>query len=101
MTDTTYDEARRCPRCDELGQIVKTSQRDRAGNTLNTVLCANARCRWYNTTYLIEVRADGTVVQPHARVKSFPKLPDRSDEAIERSNQAMYQQTIAGGEIRN
>jgi len=100
IVDTTYDEARRCPICETPGvaESVKPGSR---GNTLHTFRCMNNRCRWYDTTYVITVNRDGTVPPPSTnRAKSFPKLPPRSDEAVERANQALLSQQLTGGETR-
>lgn len=97
--DTSYDEARRCRRCQELGVIVSTKN-DRRGGKSVTVQCRNNRCRWFNTNYAFDVRADGTV--PPAvinRPKSFPKVPDMTDTMRERVDRQLAWETNGGGEI--
>lgn len=78
MSDTTFDEARRCPECQELGVAAGTSPVDaknyRAGR-LHIFNCANQRCKKYDRQWVIQVRADGTIPEPTLnREKSFPNV---------------------------
>lgn len=101
MTDTSYDQARRCPICDVLG--VDSSQRQGPhGSRLHVIRCANSRCRWYNTTYIVQVNSDGSVAKAELdRDKFFPKMPDRTD-AVNENMQRLLEQTLRGdGEIRS
>lgn len=98
MTDTTYDEARRCPKCTELGRD-ESEKPGPHGSKLHIIRCLNQRCAWYDTTYVVQVNPDGTVPEANTnRPKNFPALPPRSDEAVERYNQSLLNQTLAGGE---
>ena len=100
MTDTTLDEAKRCPKCEEPGR----PDGSRGGpnrSTVYTYRCMNGRCKWYDTTYIVQVNADGTIPDPTThRQKNFPAMPARSDEAVEKYNQFLLNQTLAGGETR-
>jgi hypothetical protein len=97
VADSTFDEARRCPKCDVLG--ADESQRPGPhGSRLHVIRCRSPRCKWYNTTYIVQVDRDGTVAKPDSdRQKFFPKIPDRTD-AINESMQRLYNQTRSGGE---
>jgi hypothetical protein len=100
VTDTTYEEAKRCPKCEEPGQEVSNKPGPR-GSRMHTFRCPNQRCKWYSTDYIVQVNADGTIPDPDAhRIKNFPALPTRSDEAVERTNQFLLNQTLAGGETK-
>lgn len=79
MTDTTLDEARRCPRCEELGEL-GTYRPMRGGSKLHTVTCRNERCRWYETSWVVQVMSDGSIAKPQKHDKFFPSVPDRSEE---------------------
>lgn len=78
MTDTTLEEAKRCPKCNEPGEEtgskpLRTSET--RGARLLDVFCRNSRCSWYNTPWVIQVNPDGTVPPPNMnREKRFPKL---------------------------
>jgi hypothetical protein len=89
---TTLEEARRCPRCDEPGQKGEERALDRTsgatrGARLFMFYCRNGRCRWYNTSWGVQVNPDGTVPPPTtSRDKFFRPLPDdggRTAESLE------------------
>ena len=88
MTDTTLDEARRCPKCEQPG--VENNRRPiRGGGTSIEFGCRNERCRWYNQPgWIVDVRPDGTLPNPDRhRSKAFPKMPDltaRMQESVDR-----------------
>lgn len=101
MPDTTYEEAKRCPKCKEPGIDVGGNLRGPHGSTMHTIQCRNVRCSWYNTNYTVQVNADGSIPEPTLdRPKSFPELPKRSDEDISRMLDNMYNSTLKGGETR-
>lgn len=90
VTDTTLDEARRCPKCEELTQKVaeepvRLRNRDGSrrfgiapGTMLHSYQCQNTRCRWYGQiARIIQVNPDGTIPSPTTkREKEFPARPD-------------------------
>ena len=83
MTETTFEVAKRCPICTEPGRDTGRTQRGPHGSTIRIIECANSRCRWFNTTYLIQTNADGTIPEPTTnRDKSFRPLPNRTDEQV-------------------
>lgn len=97
--DTTYDEALRCPRCSQKGQDISKTNGPH-GSKIHSIMCMNTRCRWYNTSYVVQVHADGTVQPPTlSRDRHFPKLPDRNN--VEAQMQELYDQTTRPGtEVR-
>lgn len=101
MADTTYEEAARCPRCEQPGQEVAAGTHQmKGGSELRTIYCRNPRCSWCDTPWVVQVNPDGTVPPPTVdRQKSFQKLPDRTD-AVQESMQRLYNQTLTGGETR-
>jgi hypothetical protein len=75
MSDTSFDEARRCPTCQQpglaVGQRPADSSNRRAG-TLHIFRCANERCAKHDRDWIIQVRPDGTIPEPTLnREKSF------------------------------
>jgi len=75
MSDTTFDQARRCPVCSELGQPagVRPMESRRQGK-LHVFKCANQRCKKFDRDWIVQVRPDGTVPEPTKhREKSFPE----------------------------
>jgi hypothetical protein len=90
VTDTTLDEARRCPKCQELTvkvgeQPAKLRTADgrrklgiEPGTMLHIYQCQNDRCKWYGeTARIIQVNPDGTIPPATTkRDKEFPRRPD-------------------------
>lgn len=74
MTDTSYDEARRCYRCKELGkQVSDRPASERYMGRIHTYRCMNARCIGFERDWIIQVRPDGSIPPPIMnREKSFP-----------------------------
>lgn len=83
--DTTYDEARRCYRCKELGrQVGKQRAPERHMGEFHVYRCQNERCIGFERDWIIQVRPDGTVPKPEMkREKSFPIYGDSSKTRIE------------------
>ena len=100
--DTTYDQARRCPKCNELGKEVGRRAGPR-GSTFHTIRCENDRCSWSGTTYLVQVMADGSVAEPTTdRQKSFPEHPTLTTERAEQQALRMLERSLGnGGEVPN
>lgn len=87
MSDTTFDEARRCSTCGELGQPygVKPLENRRRGS-LHVFKCQNKRCKKYDRDWLVQVRPDGTIPEPTLdREKSFPEDRGVAKARIERA----------------
>jgi len=100
MGDSTYEEARRCPRCEQPGVDIG-NRRGPHGSRLHTIQCKTSRCRWFNTNYTVQVNSDGSIPEPTLdRPKNFPALIPRSDEEVQRMMDNMYNQTLKGGETR-
>lgn len=100
---TTYEEARRCPRCSELGEHVEAEDRTlkvgpSRGSRMIKIYCRNERCKWYNTAWTVQRRPDGTI--PDAllhRQKNFPELPTWGARSIETLERQLELETQAGG----
>lgn len=75
MTDSTFDKARRCPSCDQLGRAagVVPAETRRQGS-FHVFKCENERCQKFDRDWIVQVRPDGTVPEPTTnREKSFPQ----------------------------
>lgn len=100
MPDTTLEEAKRCPRCGEQGRFASASPTGRRGDMLHVFECLNARCKWYRKSgWVVQVRRDGTIVQPQGHDKSFKTVADRTDE-WQNYYQGLYEQTLRKDEVR-
>lgn len=106
MTDSTYDEARRCPKCKELGdktseQSLRTSMQ--RGAKLHIFTCRNERCKWFETTWSVQVNPDGTIPPPTLhRDKNFRPLPSGREQRVVEQLERQYQAEMnPGAEVRN
>lgn len=105
MSDSTYEEAKRCPICKESGEKTGDSSagvRARPGTRIHSFTCRNARCRWHDgAPWVVQINPDGTVPAPNThRSKAFPSLPTRDDATQEAINQRLLNSTLEGGETR-
>jgi hypothetical protein len=109
MTETTLEEARRCPRCQFPGvyigeqRIRKTGIAE--GTKLQTFACANERCSWYGTTCrVIQINPDGSIPPPiMRRPKAFPVLPgvgDLSEQINARLARQIEAELAGGAEVK-
>lgn len=80
MTDTTFEEAKRCPICSVPGQVLKRSGR------MHTFICENDRCQKNGRTWVVEPRSDGSLPDPN-RVIENP---------FHRHDRVLIDQRIAG-----
>jgi hypothetical protein len=72
MTDSvesTYEEATRCPKCGNPGNVRIKAPAPRAANlpigtTIHTVYCEHELCPWYETCWMVQVNKDGSVPPP-------------------------------------
>lgn len=100
MTDTSFDAARRCPICGELG-AQENRKPLRNGGTSFTFACHNNRCRWYDQPgWVVDVRADGTLPNPERhRSKAFPKMPDHTERMREVADRQIAGELTKGTEV--
>lgn len=83
MVDTTIDELRRCPICQELGEHTDTKPAD-GGSKLYLFTCKNPNCRWFNgAPWLRQRRRDGSWVEAQQHKKFF-KTDANEDEITQR-----------------
>lgn len=77
MTDSTYEAAKRCPKCQEPGKLVQEklvqSPDARPGTKIHVINCETESCVWYGTSYFVQVNPDGSVPPPRKNQdKLFP-----------------------------
>lgn len=109
MSDTTYEEATRCPKCGQPGNVrVKkraAGVRTR-GAMVHLVYCEHTLCAWYNTCWAVQVNPDGTVPPPkdhrgEAKVYVGFENHDREAREIQAMLDRQVQAELRGdGEIR-
>ncbi len=69
----SIDMASRCPICSEPGDWRNTRGGPK-GSSVRNYFCVNARCRWFDTSWIVQVSADGTIPERKAGQKDFAKL---------------------------
>jgi len=55
-------------------QAGKRPAREPRGSTIFSFTCQNKRCRWYDTSWTVQVNADGTIPITLSREKQFERL---------------------------
>jgi hypothetical protein len=96
---TTWEEARRCPKCKTPGKVT-SNRRIEGGSTLNMLECVNSRCKWFEQPgWGVEVRADGSVpVSTGSGMRPLPDDGGRTEEILRRQAEAMMR---PGAEMPN
>lgn len=111
MSSPSYEDASRCPRCDIPGDHTSsTPAKNSRGKpvSIHMFYCRNENCRWFNTSWIVQVNPDGTIPDPNSdrgvmHEKAFPKMPaisgdeERIIKAVER--QVAQETQPGGGEI--
>jgi hypothetical protein len=70
----TLEEARKCPKCQMSGTEGST-KRIRDGKLVQFI-CKTMNCRWFETSWTVQVRADGSIPDPDVRPR-FKDFPER------------------------
>lgn len=80
MVDTvSFDEAAKCPKCKHTGETVSQRPAQTGNGTVFTLECKNKVCPWYETTWIVQRKPDGTVPirdegPMDERERMFPKV---------------------------
>lgn len=97
---TTLEEASRCPRCEVPGRFNGERPLRSGDGKVKVFLCENARCRWYNTTWTVQVNANGTIPPPLlTRDKQFRPLPKDGGNVVRGLERQLDLETGGGGEV--
>jgi len=104
MTDTTYEEARRCPKCTFPGDLIKKTlapQTATRGAQLHHFRCMNERCKWFEEICrIVQVNPDGSIPPPLTkRDKQFPAVPDLSKQVNESLERQLAAELSGGAEL--
>ncbi len=88
---TTLEEAKRCPICKEPGEHTGTSRgQDFDKSTVNEFTCKNERCRWFETSWLVQVRPDGSIAERAQGARGQDKqFNPMSNDALARGQRMM------------
>lgn len=93
----TIDEAKCCPRCSQAGEQTAVSSGPR-GSRIYNFACRNPICRWYNTGWIVQVKADGTIPIREPGEKEFGPMPnfDSNKERVEEMIQRQVEEETKG-----
>lgn len=105
---TSFEEAKRCPKCElpgeDMGATPKTSPNTGKPVKVHTIFCRNDVCKWFNTSWIVQVNDDGTIPEPYSQLgrKQFPAVSEESATRIRENIEAQLRaETQGGAEIRN
>lgn len=63
--DTSYEEAKRCPKCKQPGNVrLMRPAPNIRGAMLHMIYCENELCVWHDEVWMVQVNADGSVPPP-------------------------------------
>ena len=107
MSQTTFEEAKLCPKCGIPGQetsiIVPTNRTVAPGTKVYVFICRNDVCSLANQNWLVQVNPDGSIPPKGRREdKMYPDLNLSSDEkmVVDRLQRELDQsRTDKGGEL--
>jgi hypothetical protein len=77
MAETLFEEAKRCPRCTQPGELVDTRPAPNGNGTLHFFQCENERCKEYHERWIVQTMPDGTIPvddNERTRMKRYPEL---------------------------
>lgn len=100
---TTLEEARRCPKCRQPGELSRQIPAPRGatpGARMHIFVCKNNRCRWNGEVCrVVQVNPDGSIPEPTKHVKSFPEVPDRTAAVNAMTAEQLAIEMTGGGEV--
>lgn len=94
MSETTYEEAKRCPKCKTPGKEV-SSQPGAKRSTVYIINCVNELCTWYDTGWQVQVMEDGTIPIRKPSIKTTSPLSEDQKAFARR-----YLEDVAGRDLR-
>jgi hypothetical protein len=80
MAETTFEMAKRCPKCQQPCKAVMVKPLPQGGK-INVFECENERCPDKNGRRIVQVNADGSIPQHVQGPKTFPKINHYSTQA--------------------
>lgn len=76
MAEPTYEEAKRCPRCEQPGaENGSRPAPERHMGRLQIFKCLNERCARFEGIWIVQIRPDGSIPEPTInREKNYPVM---------------------------
>lgn len=91
QASASWEDARRCPRCQEPGKFIADRPLPSGGSSI-TLRCPNERCKWFDTDWAVQKRPDGSIPVADTSPLHVRQLPDdggRTEEILRRQLEAM------------
>jgi hypothetical protein len=101
---TTFEEAKRCPKCDKPGEDTGSKPTTKRGVKVHVIKCQTPLCSWYETTWLVQVNEDGSIPKAYEQLgdKQFPLASPETETRVQEAIDAQLRaETKPGSEIRN
>lgn len=80
----SLEEASRCPKCGIPGEDVGSIPGNKFGVKVHTIFCRNDRCRWFDTSWIVQVNPDGSIPERKPGPAEFPALTGGQEAAARR-----------------
>lgn len=88
MAETTFEQAKRCPKCGKPGEDSPKTTPGPKGSRVHQIFCRTELCPWYNTPWMVQVNRDGTIPPPQDHTRS-PKVYEGFEGHDELAKQIM------------
>jgi hypothetical protein len=108
---TSFEEAKQCPKCGNIGEDWKQERKTLLGPPRKNVVvhyikCVTQLCPWFETSYVVQVNEDGSIPEAYSALRGEKQFPKASPEMETRIREATEAQLRAetrpgGGEINN
>jgi len=106
MAATTFEEAKLCPKCSLPGEdrAVKAGPH---GSKVHTIYCVTKLCPWYDTPWMVQVNADGSIPPPQDHrgkpkvYEGFEGHDEMAKNIIDNLNAQYVAEQRPGYEVRN
>ena len=91
MSETTLAVAKKCPKCNNTGTLVKKSPTGDPSLEGHVYMCETKTCLWGGTTWIVMVNDEGKVpvMDIGHEKKLFPELPKISPEQMKNLRQSL------------
>jgi hypothetical protein len=102
----SWEEASRCPKCTNAGDVTKSlpSKDDKGVRlTVHLIYCRNPLCTWADSSWMVSRYPDGSIMQPRGgRDKQFEMPGDKlvvakNMEDVNAFAENMYEETMKPG----
>lgn len=101
MSQSTHEEASRCPRCQMPGLEASKNPGDKR-STVYVYTCQNERCSWFETQWIVQVQEDGTVpIRPRGPRGAAKDYPIRSESKLAAGRRIMEDIMLQGQQIED